>query len=76
MSNVVLFLLAVVWFAAGIGIILGCCKGLKSLHEWASIQLEAFRAHRLNKRREKLLASIRRVGGCPDWETVCRIIKY
>lgn len=76
MSNVVFFLLAVVWFAAGIGIILACRRGLKALREWASIQLEAIRAHRLNKRREKLLESIRRVGGCPDWETVCRIIKY
>lgn len=73
MSNLVVGIIALAWFGAGIGIIVVCGRWLKSLREWIEIQMNYVRAHRLNKRREELMAAIKRVGGCPDWETVCRI---
>lgn len=75
MSNFAFGLLTFAWFAAGIGIVLLIRSGIKSLREWASIQRTAYKAHRLNKRRESLVASAARHGRCMDWDTACRIYK-
>lgn len=75
MSNFAFCLLAFAWFGAGIGIMLLIRQGFKSFKAWIEVNATSYRAHRLNKRRESLMASIKRVGGCPDWSTVCRIVK-